>query len=215
MRNCSLWVSIGLLVCALATPAGAGKQDNSKRSGEKIKVEKNSIKPGVTYRFDRSVGRGRLVKGQSGEPGTVKRTYKIIYKDGQPVGKELIKEERSQPRDTTFLMGKAGYPTSRGDWSRTRVIEMIATAYTDSPAENGGSTRAANGAELIDGVVAVDPRVIPIGTKLYVEGYGFAYAADTGGAIKGNRIDLLFPSTAASNAWGRRRVKVHVLSGRR
>lgn len=213
MRNCSLSVSMGLLFFAFANVAFAGKgQDNTKKTD--VKVEKKSIAPTVKYQFSREVGRGRLVKAHDGKPGTVKRTYRIVLRDGKPVGKELIKEERSVARDTTYLMGREGYPTSRGSWTRSRVIEMVATAYTDSPSENGGSTRSATGNALIYGVVAVDPRVIPLGTKLYVEGYGFAYACDTGGAIKGNRIDLLMSSSGASSNWGRRRVKVHVLSGR-
>lgn len=213
MRNCSLSVSMGLLFFALVSVAPAGRKlDNTKNRD--IQVEKKSIKPGITYEFSREVGRGRLVKAEDGKSGTVKRTYRIIYRDGKPVGKELIKEERSVAKDTVFYMGREGYPTSRGSWSRSKVIVMEATAYTDSPAENGGSTRSATGEPLIYGVVAVDPRVIPLGTKLYVEGYGFAYACDKGSAIKGNRIDLLMPSVSASNNWGRRRVKVHVLSGR-
>jgi len=204
---------MGLLffVCAAPAPAGRG-QDNTKNRD--IKVEKKSIQPKVTYEFDRGVGRGRLVKAHDGAPGTVKRTYQVIYKNGKAVGKELIKEELSMPRDKTYLMGREGYPTSRGSFTRTRILDMVATAYTDSPSENGGSTTASLGNDLIDGVVAVDPRIIPLGTKLYIEGYGFAYACDTGSAIKGNRIDLLLPSSAACNAWGRRHVKVHVLSGR-
>jgi 3D (Asp-Asp-Asp) domain-containing protein len=213
MRNCSLSVSIGLLFFAPATITSANRGQDNTNNGE-IRVESKSIPPQVTYQFSREVGRGRLVKAQDGKPGSVKRTYKIILRDGKAVGKELIKEERSEAKNTVFLMGRDGYQTSRGSWSRSKVIDMVATAYTDSPAENGGWTRAANGMDLVYGIVAVDPRVIAIGTKLYVEGYGFAYAADTGGAIKGNRIDLCLPSSGACNAWGRRRVKVHVLSGR-
>lgn len=213
MRNCSHCVSIGLLFLALASVAFAGKKQDNSKHGE-IRVEKKSVPPQVTYQFDRGVGRGRLVKAHDGKPGTVKRTYRTVYRDGKPVGRELIKEERSLATDATYLMGKEGYPTSRGAWSRTRVLDMVATAYTDSPSENGGSTTSALGNDLIYGVVAVDPRVIPLGTKLFVEGYGFAYACDTGGAIKGNRIDLLMSSVSVSNAWGRRHVKVHVLSGR-
>jgi 3D (Asp-Asp-Asp) domain-containing protein len=213
MRNCSLSVSIGLLFFALVNIAGATKRQDNTNNGE-IRVESKSIPPQVTYQFSREVGRGRLVKAKDGKPGTVKRTYRIILHDGKAVGKELIKEERSEATNTLYLMGREGYQTSRGSWARSKVLDMVATAYTDSPAENGGSTRAANGMGLEYGIVAVDPRVIPIGTKLYVEGYGFAYAADTGGAIKGNRIDLCLPSYGACNNWGRRRVKVHVLSGR-
>jgi 3D (Asp-Asp-Asp) domain-containing protein len=62
--------------------------------------------------------------------------------------------------------------------------------------------------------VAVDPRVIPLGSLVYVEGYGMGLACDTGSAIKGNRIDLLMASSSQANAWGRRKVVVHVLKRR-
>jgi len=61
-------------------------------------------------------------------------------------------------------------------------------------------------------VIAVDPSVIPLGSRVWVEGYGEAVAGDTGGAIKGNRIDVLLPSEAyAAQNWGRRTVQVRVL----
>jgi 3D (Asp-Asp-Asp) domain-containing protein len=61
------------------------------------------------------------------------------------------------------------------------------------------------------GVVAVDPRFIPLGTRLYIENYGYAIAGDTGGAIKGNRIDLAFNSHHEAEAIGRRNVRVMIL----
>jgi 3D (Asp-Asp-Asp) domain-containing protein len=64
---------------------------------------------------------------------------------------------------------------------------------------------------LARGIVAVDPNVIPMGTKLYVEGYGEAIAADQGGAIKGNRIDLFFGSHQEALNFGKRTVKVTIL----
>jgi 3D (Asp-Asp-Asp) domain-containing protein len=60
-------------------------------------------------------------------------------------------------------------------------------------------------------VIAVDPRVIKLGTKVYVEGYGYAIAGDTGGAIKGNKIDLFMPNHASALKWGRRTVKIKIL----
>ena len=60
------------------------------------------------------------------------------------------------------------------------------------------------------GVVAVDPRLIPLGTKMHVPGYGSALAADVGHAIKGRIIDLWFPSTEKARAWGRRTVTITV-----
>lgn len=93
-----------------------------------------------------------------------------------------------------------------------RTITMRSTAYTSDPAENGGYSTTAMGTSIRYGVAAVDPRVIPLGTRLYIEGYGYARAEDTGGAIKGNRIDLVFGSKSQSNNWGRRTVRVTILN---
>lgn len=86
------------------------------------------------------------------------------------------------------------------------AVYMESTAY--SPL---AGSHTASGSAVAVGLVAVDPSVIPLGTRLYVEGYGYAYAADTGGAIKGNRIDLFFDSEWQCNQWGRRTVKVYIL----
>jgi 3D (Asp-Asp-Asp) domain-containing protein len=70
--------------------------------------------------------------------------------------------------------------------------------------------KTALGVPVRKGVVAVDPRLIPLGTKMHVPGYGRALAADVGYAIKGRIIDLWFPSTAKARAWGRRTVTIVV-----
>ena len=93
-----------------------------------------------------------------------------------------------------------------------RTITMKSTAYTSDPSENGGYSTTAMGTAIRYGVAAVDPNVIPLGTRLYIEGYGYARAEDTGGAIKGNKIDLVFGSKAQSNRWGRRTVRVTILN---
>jgi 3D (Asp-Asp-Asp) domain-containing protein len=61
------------------------------------------------------------------------------------------------------------------------------------------------------GVVAVDPRVVPLGTRLYIEGYGYAIAGDTGSAIKGTRIDLCFDTLEEVDAYGWRTITVEIL----
>ncbi len=89
------------------------------------------------------------------------------------------------------------------------AIDMLATAYT---AECIGCTGyTASGFRAGHGIVAVDPRIIPLGTKLYIPGYGFAIAGDTGGAIIGNRIDLGFDSLSEARGFGMRAVKVYTL----
>lgn len=60
-------------------------------------------------------------------------------------------------------------------------------------------------------MIAVDPKVIPLGTKVWVEGYGYAVAGDTGGAIKGNKIDVFIPTQSQALKWGRKNVKIKIL----
>ncbi|MFJ8352968.1 cell wall-binding protein EntD [Bacillus paramycoides] len=99
-----------------------------------------------------------------------------------------------------------------------REITVEATAYTANPSENGtygGRVLTAMGHDLTANpnmkVIAVDPKVIPLGSKVWVEGYGEAIAGDTGGAIKGNRIDVLVGSDSNADSWGRKSVKVKVI----
>ena len=93
-----------------------------------------------------------------------------------------------------------------------RPIRVVATAYCPCRKCCGSSAsgHTATGRHATQGVVAVDPRVIPLGTRVYVEGYGNAIAADTGSAIKGRRIDVCFDSHRKALQWGRRRTIVYV-----
>ena len=86
-----------------------------------------------------------------------------------------------------------------------RKLEVVATGYTYSGAQT------ASGVWPYVGGVAVDPNLIPLGSKLYIEGYGPARAVDTGRAIKGNRIDLFFDTESQCKAWGRRSVAVSIM----
>ncbi|TWT28609.1 G5 and 3D domain-containing protein [Planomicrobium sp. CPCC 101110] len=94
--------------------------------------------------------------------------------------------------------------------------EMIvsATAYTASCAGCSGITATGINLKANPGlkVIAVDPNVIPLGSKVWVEGYGHAIAGDTGGAIKGNKIDLFVADQSAALAFGRKQVKIKILN---
>ncbi|WP_100332395.1 LysM peptidoglycan-binding domain-containing protein [Bacillus xiapuensis] len=94
-----------------------------------------------------------------------------------------------------------------------KTMTVTATAYTAQC--NGCSGVTATGINLNANrnakVIAVDPNVIPLGSKVYVEGYGTAIAGDTGGAIKGNRIDLHVPTKSQANSWGVRTVNITIL----
>jgi 3D (Asp-Asp-Asp) domain-containing protein len=86
-----------------------------------------------------------------------------------------------------------------------RVMMMEATAYTWT------GQRTKSGTWPAVGTAAVDPEVIPLGTKLYIEGYGPAVALDTGGLVKGNIIDVYLPTEDECWQWGRRQVEVRVM----
>lgn len=91
-------------------------------------------------------------------------------------------------------------------------IYVTATAY--SPEESGSVTKLGYNIQANPNMklIAVDPSVIPLGKKVWVEGYGVAIAGDTGGAIVGHKIDVLMPTRAASLSWGRKTVKVVILN---
>ncbi len=100
---------------------------------------------------------------------------------------------------------------SRGGTFRGRVVMMVATAYCPRRCCGSRFGVTASGRQAEYGIAAVDPRIIPLGTALYVDGYGFAIAADVGSAIKGNRIDLCFPTHREATHFGRRSVRVLIL----
>ncbi|CAH0146390.1 Cell wall-binding protein YocH [Peribacillus sp. Bi96] len=95
-----------------------------------------------------------------------------------------------------------------------KELTVRATAYTASCQGCSGTT--ATGVDLKANpnakVISVDPSVIPLGSKVYVEGYGYATAADTGSAIKGNRVDIFIPNEQDANNWGVKNVKVQILN---
>uniref|UniRef100_UPI002159133C 3D domain-containing protein n=1 Tax=Candidatus Hakubella thermalkaliphila TaxID=2754717 RepID=UPI002159133C len=124
---------------------------------------------------------------------TIKRQKKELLSKAQQI---MDKIKEIQPVGIT-LSGKE--------------FTMVATAYFAGGGGLNGTGITATGLRAAYGIVAVDPRVIPLGTKLYIPGYGQALAADTGGWIKGNRIDLCFNSLEEAIQWGRREVKVYVV----
>lgn len=161
-----------------------------------------------------------VAKGADGEKQVV---YRIYYEEGNELYREISSEiVTKEPELTVVTVGTKVRQTAVKQgrtFSYSRKITMKATAYDTSPEENGGYTTTATGTSLGFGVVAVDPKVIPLGSRLYVEStddgasftYGYCIAADTGGAIKGNRIDLCYNTRSQCIQFGRRNVTVYVL----
>lgn len=142
---------------------------------------------------------------QEGRAGTKRQTWQVVYKNDSEFSRQLaFQEVVTAPVDRVVMVG-SGMVVSRGgeDIRYSEVREMVATGYTHT----GSNT--ASGVYPHYGVAAVDTSNISLGTKMYVEGYGYATARDRGGAIKGSRIDLFFETRQEAMSWGVRRVKVY------
>ncbi|OPZ64423.1 MAG: Cell wall-binding protein YocH precursor [Firmicutes bacterium ADurb.Bin506] len=174
----------------------------------------NSIQHVNDSRLDK--GQTRVVK--AGAAG-VREQMVLVVTDQYGQRSETVMREwvSSLPEPAVIAVGTRPplrtLLTSRGSYSYRQVLNMVATAYEPGPTSCGeyANGYTAIGLKAAPGIVAVDPKVIPLRTRLYVEGYGPAIAGDVGGAIKGNRIDLLFETVEECLAYGRRRVKVYIL----
>ncbi|SMC21338.1 3D (Asp-Asp-Asp) domain-containing protein [Clostridium acidisoli DSM 12555] len=141
---------------------------------------------------------------------TEKEKQLIEEQKQKEIAAEKAKELAAQKQASlSAASSNISIPNFTGPNSAGTVLTLDATAYSDNSYTSTGpmTTRNPNGYSTI----AVDPRVIPLGTKVYVDGYGYAIAADTGGDIVGNRIDVFFPSNADALNWGMRTVHVTIL----
>ena len=161
---------------------------------------------------DENLSQGEEKIVQEGQNGRKKITMNIVSLDGQVVGKEpvsttLIAEMKPLIR---HVGTRETVQISDGTISRYKeVFTMEATAYL--PTDGNGEGITCTGTVARYGVVAVDPNVIPLGTRVFIPGYGVATAEDTGGAILGNRIDLCMEDYESCMIFGRRTVSVYIL----
>jgi 3D (Asp-Asp-Asp) domain-containing protein len=180
------------------------------RVNTKIVTEREKTPYSVESVQDNTLTPGKTRIRQAGQEGILLKKYMVTTENGEVVekkelGSEVIKEP--VPRIIATGVRSNNKRASRGvSLENKRVLNMTATAYTHT----GNPT--ASGVMPYVGGVAVDPKVIPLGTELYVEGYGYARAVDTGGLIKGNRIDVFLETAKECYEWGKRKVKVYILS---
>lgn len=165
---------------------------------------------------DNTMGNDQSKVVQQGVNGSKQVTMNIVYEDGKEVSRNIVKETVTvNPVQAIMKVGTLGVlNVNRGGRVLYKSeVTALATAYTDSP--SFGIT--ATGTRTVrnpDGYssVAVDPRVIPLGSKLYIPGYGYGIASDTGGAIKGDRVDLFFDSEEECYSWGAKNVDVYIIN---
>ncbi|MBK5252493.1 MAG: G5 domain-containing protein [Peptostreptococcaceae bacterium] len=162
---------------------------------------------------------------QEGVDGIKLLTYVVTYENGVATREEKVSEEIvTEPVAEIIEKGDGRLlVASRGDLRFEKSMTMTSTAYDLSVASCGKTPDhpeygiTYSGTRAKRGTVAVDPREIPLGTRLYIESldgtrnYGFAVAEDTGSAVKGNIIDLFMESESDVAAYGKRKVKVYIL----
>ena len=136
----------------------------------------------------------------------------VSTKQTQTPANTQTEEKQSTPKQQltkTNTSTNQAAPQSAG-----KTLTVTATAYTPYCAGCSGVTATGINVKANPNmkVIAVDPRIIPLGSKVWVEGYGTAIAGDTGGAIKGHKIDLLMPNNSQAKSWGVRTVTIKVLN---
>jgi uncharacterized protein YabE (DUF348 family) len=171
-------------------------------------------------------GKEKVVK--QGQTGLVVKRFQVLKINGKEVSRKLVNQEVVKPiknkvvavgtkevkRSSQLVATKVSTNNQSAAYeSGGREIYMNSTAYTASC--NGCSGFTATGINLKANpnmkLIAVDPSIIPLGSRVYVEGYGYAIAGDTGGAINGHKIDVFFSSKSEAYSWGQRQVRVRII----
>ena len=191
---------------------------------EIIRVENKSLTESTPVDFKTVVqkdsGLANTIKKtvQDGKIGEKQTVFDVVFENGVEVSRELISESIVQaPKDKIIVQGTyPSMPVSRGGevLPYSKVFTARATAYW--AVRGVGKTYTASGRLAVRNpegysTIAVDPKLIPYGTKLFIEGYGFAIAADTGTGIKGEKIDVYFNTLAEAKRWAVKHVKVYIL----
>jgi uncharacterized protein YabE (DUF348 family)/3D (Asp-Asp-Asp) domain-containing protein len=202
---------------ALDAPAADGMTIRVVRVQEELETVDEVIPCAVVYQDDPTMDMGQYMVLDWGADGLIQREYRVVYEDDQEIERELLSEWEQAPRDQVIAEGTKPVnlvDTPLGPLRYSYSLEMYATWYR--PIDCGKSPDSpwygitATGVTVQRGIVAVDPNVIPLGTRLYVPGYGQALAADTGSAVVGNIVDLGFADYEVPD-WRSGYVTVYIL----
>jgi len=208
------------VVPGLTTVIASGAEIRIIKVTKKMVTKQTKLLPETEYRRDLYLEKGLKRTLKTGRAGVKEEKIKIVYEDGHEVKRESMLAKVIRPTLNTIIgigvRTVAGtLNTSRGTYRYLELKTMDATAYSPGPESCGEYAKigeTCTGKKAGYGLVAVDPRVIPLGTMLYIEDYGQAEAADIGAAIKGNRIDLCYDTYREATMYGRRKVKVYILA---
>lgn len=171
----------------------------------RVTTERKLVEERLVY-FDY---RGRMVSNPSSTRnlGIKKQVIEKTFSGEVLLASAVVSEKIVQKPSVPAPARTATVARADRNNASSYKITVVATAYAPGA---GAGYITATGARAGFGIIAVDPKVIPLGTKIYVPGYGYGIAADTGGAIKGNRIDVCFNTRQEAINWGRRTVTITV-----
>lgn len=202
----------GKTVPPAATEVSSGMEVRIVTLSERQEVRKVPMPAPVIRQPDPNMEIGDEVVDAEGEDGLAEATVTVLLEDGVEVGTNTLSTKTLvQPKPQMIRTGtRDTVQTSRGTMRFKRSLWMEATAYLPTDGSSHGIT--ASGIPARRGIVAVDPAVIPLGARVFIPGYGLALAADTGGAIVGDRIDLCVEDAGEAWRYGRQDVKVYVIS---
>ncbi|MCK5848059.1 MAG: G5 domain-containing protein [Caldisericia bacterium] len=143
-----------------------------------------------------------------GENGLTSVTYLERYENDVLTSKSIVKQKSINPVVDEII----GHGTCVFNGKYLKKLRVMASSYNPTVAQcDGDPFTAASGKRVCFGMVAVDTKVIKLGTKLYVEGYGYAFAGDTGGLIKGNRIDCFLWRKLKNDNWRGGYINIYIL----
>jgi len=186
------------------------------RVKEDLTVQRVSIPFTTQKRDDETLELGLTKVLQAGVNGIKELKYRVTYENNKKAKSVLVSTTViKQPVPKIVAYGTAGTISRGGQTLRfKKAYEMTATAYFPGPESTGkwADGYTSIGMKATFGIVAVDPKVIPLRSRVYVDGYGYAIAGDVGSAIKGLRIDLCYDTREEALNWGRRKTKVYVLA---
>jgi len=205
---------------ALSTQIAAGMCVQIDRIVHEEVTYTREIPYETVYEDNSSMYTGTSRTTQKGSDGEMTVVELVVYRNGEEDDRQIISEEvtveavncivqrGTKSRPVSGVSSASGGVLTLRDGttlSYSSVINGSSTAYTHTGHNTATGTRPAYG------TIAVDPRVIPLGTRMYIPGYGYGVARDTGGAIKGNCIDVFFESRSEAVRWGRRNVTIYIL----
>lgn len=196
----------------LDTSLKDGMKIEVKQVEKKTIIETEEIPYDTVVKKDKSLLKGETRVSQKGKKGVKELVYEVVYEDGQPISKILLEEniitkaknkiikKGTKEKEKTESKKKSTSKNSLG-----KKITVSATAYS-------GDGITATGTVPRWGTIAVDPTIIPYGTKVYIPQFDeYFIAEDCGGGIKGNKIDIFMNSESQCDNWGKRSIDIYIV----